>query len=271
VRAGALAVMALAGCTPQPEAPLDVSPFSNPTIVSLNPCADAILVEVAEPHQLLAISHYSHDPSTSSIGLEKARNFAVTGAAAEEIIALDPDIVVTDTFLAPATRTALEDAGIRVQLLGIANDLDASLAQVRELAALAGQEQRGAVLAQHIETAWQESASDSEPLKTLLWQFGGIVPGEGTLAAQMLEHSGFTLQDAARDMGQGAYLPLERVLADPPPLILAAGEERMLTHPVLQRLEGVRYESFDPTLLFCGGPTIPSALERLRAIRQSVE
>ena len=32
-----------------------------PTIVSLNPCLDAILVELASPAQVLGLSHYSRD------------------------------------------------------------------------------------------------------------------------------------------------------------------------------------------------------------------
>ena len=37
-------------------------------IVSLNPCLDVILVHVADRAQIAAISHYSHEPSSSSIG-----------------------------------------------------------------------------------------------------------------------------------------------------------------------------------------------------------
>lgn len=268
MRALALAVLALAGCAANPVA--EDERTDRPTIVSLNPCADAILAEIAAPGQLLAISHYSHDPSTSSMDLEIARTFAMTGGSAEEVIALAPDMVVADVFMSATTRSALERAGIGVVQLGIADNLEASLAQVRQLGDLARQEPQGEALAQHIEEAWNAAASSAEPVDTLLWQFGGIVPGEGTLAAAMLEQSGFVMQDAAREMGQGAYLPLEQVLADPPRLILAASEERMLTHPVLHKLEGVRYETFDPSLLYCGGPTIPRALDRLRDIRQTI-
>ena len=49
--------------------------------------------------------------------------------------------------------------------------------------------------------------------------------------------------------------------------MIAAGSERMLTHPVLRRLEGVRYERLDPSLLYCGGPTVVRAVERLAQIR----
>jgi iron complex transport system substrate-binding protein len=39
---------------------------------------------------------------------------------------------------------------------------------------------------------------------------------------------------------------------------------------VLRRLAGVRYERLDPALLFCGGPTVERAAERLAAIRKAI-
>ena len=107
-------------------------------------------------------------------------------------------------------------------------------------------------------------------MAALLWQSGGIVPGEDTLIARLLAHTGFASHSAARGLGQGAYLPLERVLADPPAVVIAAGGERMLTHPALRRLDGVRYERLDPALLFCGGPTVIRAAERLAEIRATI-
>jgi hypothetical protein len=48
---------------------------SAPAIVSLNPCSDAILAEVADPGQVLALSHYSRDPRSSSMDVGLARRF----------------------------------------------------------------------------------------------------------------------------------------------------------------------------------------------------
>ena len=79
----------------------------------------------------------------------------------------------------------------------------------------------------------------------------------------------FASHSAARGLGQGAYLPLEQVLADTPQVVLAAGAERMLTRPALRGLEGVRYEQLDPALLFCGGPTVARAVERLAEVRRA--
>ena len=86
----------------------------------------------------------------------------------------------------------------------------------------------------------------------------------------MGNNSGFASQSAARGLGQGAYLPLEQVLADPPGLVIAAGDERMQRHPALRGLRGVRYASLEPNLLYCGGPTIPRLVGRLAELRDSV-
>jgi iron complex transport system substrate-binding protein len=104
----------------------------------------------------------------------------------------------------------------------------------------------------------------------LVWQEGGLVPGPQTLVAALLGNSGFASQSAARGLGQGAYLPLEQVLADPPRLVIDAGHERMQRHPALRRLLGVRYASLPPNLLYCGGPTIARLAERLAALRDTL-
>jgi iron complex transport system substrate-binding protein len=257
--------LTLAACA----APPPRAASEGPTIVSLHPCADAILAEVADPAQVLAISHYSHDPRATSMPLAQALKFRATGGTVEEVLALDPDVVVAGAFLPPATGQAFEQLGIRVETFGIIPDLAEDAAQIRRLAALAGHPERGAALQARIDGALEKTRRQGPALRALLWQAGGIVPGEETLIARLLTHTGFASHSAARGLGQGAYLPLERVLADPPEMVIAAGSERMLTHPVLQRLEDVRYERLDPTLLFCGGPTVIRAVERLAEIRRS--
>ena len=257
----------MAGCgevgTAAPE------PAVHPAIVSLNPCTDAILAEVADPAQILAVSHYSHDPRATSMPLAEARRFRATGGTVEEVLALDPDVVVAGTFLPPATAQAYERLGVRVETFGIVADLAENAAQVRRLAALAGHPERGEALLARIEAALAATRHGGAPVTALLWQAGGIVPGEETLIARLMAHTGFASHSAARGLGQGAYLPLEQVLADPPEVVLAAGGERMLTHPALRSLAGVSYEQLDPTLLFCGGPSVVRAAERLAAIRAS--
>ena len=267
----ALLPLALAACAPAPAAP---SPQRGdlPRIVSLNPCVDAVLVEVAAPMQVLALSHYSRDPAASSIDPATAARFAVTGGSVEEVVALAPDLVLADTFTAPSTRQALADLDIPVRYFGIAATPQDSIAQVREIAGAVGQRARGEALAQRIEQALAADAAPSgvAPLGAVLWQPGQIVPGEATLVQQLMERAGFASHSAARGLGQADFLALERLLADPPDVLLVAGDARAQRHPALAGLNHTHIARFDPALLYCGGPTIIRAMERLAQVRDEM-
>ena len=269
----ALACLVLAGCTPLADAQDD--PPHRPTIVSVNPCADAILGEIADPAQILAISHYSHDPRSSSMPMAVARRFRSTGGTVEEILALKPDIVIAGAFLPYNTKVALERMGIAVAGFDIAHNVSESLAQVRQIGIVTGNAARGRELAARIETAVAQAAPPpgETPVTTILWQSGGIVPGDNTLVNDLLQRTGFDSLSSRRGLRQADYLPLESVLHDPPALILTAGtpgdgEDRMLAHPALQALAHTRRERFDPSMLYCGGPTIVRAVQRLADIRR---
>lgn len=270
----ALAALALGGCAG--EAP-PASP-AHPTVVSLNPCADAILAEVAAPGQLLAVSHYSHDPRASSMPLDRARRFPATGGTVEEIVALAPDLVVGDPFTAPATRQALRRLGIRFVALPIAPTIAASKAQVGGLARLIERPAAGERVVAGIEQGLRAAAPPPgwTPRSAIVWQGGGLVAGDETLIAELMGRAGFQSAAAMRGLGQGAVLPLEAMLADPPQVILAAGDpranqDRLLRHPVLARVTGTARARLDPGLFYCGGPSIPRAMARLAAIRRTID
>lgn len=260
--AALLALLLAAACAP---AAPDRAGSAAPAIVSLNPCLDAILVELA-PQQVLALSHYSRDPGASSIPPDIAAHFAVTGGTAEEVIALRPDLVLASSFLPPPTRSALERAGLRVETFGSPVSVDQSIAQVRKVARLAGRAPEGERLVRDIRQAAQPVA-DTRPVSTLLWQPGEIVAGEATLVAELLRAKGFASQAAAMGLGQADFVALETVLARPPEVLLVAGDSAGQRHPLLAGLEHTRVEPLPAQLLFCGGRTIVGLGARLDEIR----
>lgn len=272
-RLAPLLAVALAGCT---ATSAREAGRSLPTIVSLNPCTDAILAEVADPAQIAALSSYSSDPASSSMDLATARRFRAVDGTVEEVAALHPDLVVGGNFMGPATVGALGRMGVRLEQFGIAPTVAESEAQVRRLAALAGHPERGEALVARIEAALAANrppAGAASP--AIVWQSGGIVPGEETLISDLLVRTGFSNAAAARGMKQADVLPLETMLAAPPRVILAAGnaasnEDRLLAHPALASLKNTRRERLDPALLWCGGPTIIRTVQRLGEVRRSL-
>jgi iron complex transport system substrate-binding protein len=262
-----LLALALAACAPAAsQAPRD---GAHPTIVSLNPCLDAILVEIAPPSQVRALSHYSRDPASSSIPAQIAARYGVTGGTAEEVIAAQPDVVLASTFLPQPTRSALERAGLRVETFGSPTTVAESAEQVRAVAALAGRAGQGEALATLIAAP---PSPPGAPIDALLWQPGEIVAGEQTLIAELLRETGFSSDAARRGLRQADRVSLESVLADPPQVLLVAGDAAGQRHPVLAgQLKATHIAGFDPSLIYCGGPTIPKARARLAQIRAEAE
>ena len=269
----ALALALLAGCAgpaPQPARAGSGAPAA--TIVSLNPCSDAVLARWLGPERLRAISHYSHDPAATSMPLPHARRYPATGGTVEEVAALRPDLVIGSTFMAPATRAAFARLGFRVEALPIANDVPAALAQVERLGQVAGMPTQAQALAQAMRQAVAAAAPPpgTRPVTAVVWQEGGIVPGGMTLIDDQLRRAGFVSHSAREGLGQGSYLSLEQVLRDPPEVLFVAGADRALRHPALRSLPGTRVVKLPGRLLYCGGPTVIEAARFLAQVRRDV-
>jgi len=269
-RLAPLVALTLAACTAT-----GAGKGRGPTLVSLNPCTDAILAEVADPQQLLAISTYSQDPAASSMDLARARAMHAVGGTVEEVAALRPDVVVGSTYTSPATKAAFARMHFRFETFGLAGTVEESLTQVRALARIAGHPERGEVMVRRIEASLAAARTDGPPVPAVVWQSGGIVPGQGTLISDLLVRTGFINAAAQRGLHQADMLPLEDMLMHPPRVILTAGnhyaeEDRLLRHPALAALQGTARARLDPALLWCGGPTIPRTVARLVEVRRSL-
>jgi len=251
-------------------------------IVSLNPCLDAILLQVADPGQIAALSHYSRDPSQSAI-VEVARRYPFTWGSAEEIVALKPDLVLTSGMGAMTLAGVLPSLNIRQANFTVPASVDESLAQVRRVADLAGHPDRGDALAARIRAALAAAAPRvGEPrLGALIYEYRGLASGPHTLVDELMRHTGFDNLAPRYGLKRTGDVPLETLIADPPQVLLAgrlypgepAWADRVLTHPALVSLAPrMKRESFPEQLMFCGGPSIiPAAAALARAREDALE
>lgn len=269
----ALASMLLSACGGTPAAP--VAPRDRPQrIVSVNPCADALLRELADPVQIRAISHYSKDPRATSVPLDWAARYPATSGTAEEVLAMRPDLVVAGPHVALSTIAALERLGIPLVKLPVPKSVAESQAQIAELGRIVGRPDRAAALSARIDAAVARAATGAAPIDALIWQGGGLVPGDSTLANELLSTTGHANIASAYGLGAWGVLGLERLVAAPPDILYAGdrrGEgDRLLDHPVVARLSArIAVEPYPGRLLFCAGPTIIAALDHLAATRRA--
>lgn len=247
-------------------------------IVSLNPCLDVILVNVADRAQIAAISHYSNNPSSSSIG-PSAASYPFTYETAEEVLALRPDLVLTGRHSSPATRAALKRLNIRAELFAVPENVKDSLTQVRQVAAAVERPARGEALVARIEAALAAAAPKpgAPRLTAVTFQSGGFATGPGTLMDEMMRRCGLDNKAPAYGITRTSNIPLERLIADPPDVLLAGEAEpgaptwadRVLNHPALRRVRHRMYRAvFPQQLTFCGGPVLIQSAAMLARARQ---
>jgi iron complex transport system substrate-binding protein len=249
-------------------------------IVSMNPCADAMLVELVPSSRIASISHYSQDPAATSIPIDIARRFRTNAGTAEEILALKPDLVIASSFTAPSTREAFARAGLKMLYLDSPTSIDASRKQVTDLAGALGVPEAGRAMNARIDAAVAAAAWSGPRVPALLWIGGNLVSGGGNLLDAMMTRAGFTDQAAHYGLQFTGTLPIERVVADPPRVMLVPDEPGRDSSSRAAQLRAqalahvktpIAQFRFPRQLVNCGGPVIATAMTRLAQIRRSIK
>jgi iron complex transport system substrate-binding protein len=203
----------------------------------------------------------------------------ITHETAEEVIALKPDLVLASRHSALATRNALRRLGIEVALFDVPETIPASIAQVRQMAGAVGHPERGDALIAQIGAALAAARAPegAAPIPALILQPNGFTVGKGTLSDEVMRHTGFVNVAARYGIGAAGNVPLERLIADPPRVLLAGvpwpgapgWAERILRHPALSALSGqIRRAELPERLMYCGGPVLIGMAETLAAARE---
>ncbi|MEP3227201.1 MAG: ABC transporter substrate-binding protein [Parasphingorhabdus sp.] len=259
-----------------------VAPPKNPQhIVSINPCADALLMQLTEPRNIRSISHYSHDPRATSIPIAQALRFSATSGTAEEIIAMRPDLVIASSYVAPATERALDRLGVAVIKLSIPQSVAESQRQISALSQILGSPARGKNLNRRISQAIAKARpADQDFVPALIWRSGGLVPGSDTLPDELLRLTGFENRSKTYGLTQWDILPLEHLVARPPTILFsniengnarARHKDRMLYHPVLDKLTNqITIAEYPGRLLNCAGPSLIEAANIMAAARRKL-
>ncbi|WP_245647540.1 ABC transporter substrate-binding protein [Novosphingobium lentum] len=245
----------------------------------MNPCVDAVLMEIADPAQIAAISHYSQDPRATSIPLGRALRYPAISGSAEDVIGAAPDLVIAGPHVSIQTIAALRRLGIPLMQLPVPESVAENKAQISEIAARIGRARAGAALNARIDAAMAASRWSAAPIDALIWQGSGLVPGTGTLADELMAHTGFHNMSGEMGLKKWDMLPLEGLLTHPPAVLLAGRADmgagngdgnRMLTHPALIKAgKRINIAQYPSNLLHCGGPVIIRSVERLAAVRRA--
>lgn len=197
-------------------------------MLSLDLCMDWALAYHAEPERVVALS-----PTLKRYPVEWIGNdWPGHDGSLENIVQLQPDLVLVGQFSALMLRERLRDLGFRVEVLPLPDSLDQVVEHERQLLALMGKDPALA------RPAPPPHAPQPAARRLLLLGSNGIGTGRDTFEHQILEQAGW--RNYLEVSGHVA-LDLEQIASDPPDAILFAAPEhqalanRFAEHPVLKR------------------------------------
>jgi iron complex transport system substrate-binding protein len=254
----------------------DAAPL--PRVASINLCADQHLLALADPEQILSVSWLAADPEESLLAKDAARHPLNFGTA-EELLELEPDVVLAGTYTSPFTRTLLRRVGVRVVEL----EPEASVADiernVRLVAEVVGQAERGdqIVAALRAEVRALEANRPPQRVTAVIVRPGGFTVGADSLANELLALAGLANVAAERGLDRWGSLSMEALLRSAPELIVLTGyrstqpslANAVLEHPALERLGATRRTVTVHTALWACG--LPGSLEAATLLQRAAQ
>ena len=247
----------------------------------MNLCTDSMLFELVSLDRIASVTHLSLDPNLSYFHVQAAQ-LKINRGHVEEIVSLNPELVVTGSTTRLFARRLLKNLGVRVLTLEHANTLDDYRTNLRRLAAVVGRSARAeAVIEQTKRTSLPQTGAT--PVRALLYQPNGFTPGTETLMSDIMTRAGYA--NVAGELGFkfGGFLPLEAILTLAPDAVIFSARksaqpslaEAQLAHPALRHFmfeapAHMRpiHVSIPENLWTCAGSFNLRAIELLRSARR---
>lgn len=253
-----------------------------PRVVSINLCTDQLVMALASTEQVVALSSLSHDKA-GSFYHEKARGFLRVEAAAEQLLPLAPDLVLSGPYTSRYTLNLLAELGLRVEALPIANNIDDMVSNVKRVGELLGREVEAASVVKGITEKLADIAARVEALdadvspRVAVYDTNGYTVGSNTVRGQAIELSGW--QNVASEKGIENYgvLGLEQLIELAPQALLDSpySEGTYSRGQMLTRHPAIRAAGLDPLIIrvpsnqtICAGPWTVDVVEQLLEARE---
>lgn len=245
-------------------------------IVSLNLCADQLVLGLADRSQIAGLTRNADKPEMSARAAE-ARGLRILGTSAEEILEIRPDLVVGMPARRSSAMHMLKGQNYRMVDLKTADTLDEILASIRTTAAAVGQPARGEAMIAGMQAELARLPRSGRGKVAAYYQRRGFLTGTGTLIDDLMGRVGLVNLAARLGRPPLSQLSLEELIAARPDyLIVESATERvtdqgteMLHHPALRSIPRIVVPQ---AWTVCGSPAYvlaASSMARQIALRES--
>ena len=195
-------------------------------IVSLDFCADQYVLKFVERDRILAVS-----PDAGrefSYMREAALGVPAVRPVAEDVIILEPDLVVRSYGGGPQVSVLFERAGVPVYNVRWGQDIDEILDVIGKTASALGSADQGRAVAAQMQSRLASLRANASGADVLYMTPTGVTSGPGSLIHEMLSAAGLVNFQTRPGWWP---IPLERLAYEQPDLLAVAFYESLADHP----------------------------------------
>jgi iron complex transport system substrate-binding protein len=189
---------------------------------------------------------------------------------AEDVLVIQPDLVVRSYGGGPHAAKFFDRAGVPVLQIPYANDIDAIRRSILLIAEGLGERIRGEEVVAEMDQRLNAIHRNGQPKNALYMTPTGVTSGPGTLVHEMLLAAGL---DNFEEKSGWRSIPLERLAYESPDIVVAAFFNSQFNHPGMwsaMRHPVARRQMIDkPTVMLegawtsCGGWFLVDAVEAI--------
>lgn len=263
------ALFGLAACGPvqDPPAPTQERLDQPRKIVSLNLCADQLLVALADRDQIAGLTRNADDAEMSAVA-DRVGGLTLLGNAAEQVLDLQPDMVVGMPASRSATLGALQDQHYRTLDLQFSRTLDDVYTAIRQTAVAVGHPDRGEAMVADMGRQLAQIGKAGNNRVAAYYQRRGFMTGTGTLIDDVMQRTGLVNLAARVGKPALAQLSLEEMVAARPDFIIMESATQTVTDQGSEMLHHAALRDIPRIYLpqawtVCGGPAYVDAARSL--------
>lgn len=195
-------------------------------IISLNVSIDEILLDLAEPERITALSSLADDASICSAA-DKAKT--VSGRASssdlEQIVMMQPDLILVPDY-SNKIIDKLRSLGFKVYVCKTPSDVQSIFSFIREIGSAIGEPQAGDDMAQHLKERMESirckiesSVSSDRHISVAALSFTGPLGSRGTFS-DLCYYAGIKNCFADNDIVYEGIFPQEMLIKANPDMII---------------------------------------------------
>ncbi len=248
----------------------------------MNLCTDELLMRLVEPSRIAAITYLSQQPINAALGLGHiSASLPVNHGLAEEVIRLDPDLILAGQFAATTATSLLTRLGYRVETFAPESSFADMRANIRRLGELVGEPARAEAVIADFDARLAALQAKLPPGEKPVFADIGVnnyIAGANTLYTEVVNAGGYRTLGQALGFEGFRNVPLELILTVRPALISTATpwtsppsmSTISLGHPALRALvERTPHITIPERYTTCGAPSMLGAVELLVDARKA--